>query len=246
MSNHPGVVEPPYLKPARDTDIAAASWISPRLGGAFGAVTRHVPKGYAAYARICHPVEDGSGQYVTWSAVAASTGRRAHPTMQWHALVGSSDPFNMIGSLWPDDNPARGDLAPPALAALCAVLAQHTADPEACYFCLWEGWGWLPGGVKSQVRHGDRGYILLTGPLHAASHLGYHPDPDWFIPQSPNLFWPADQAWCVATEIDFDSTLVGGPSELIQQLMNDPALDAWPISPDDSLAADADVLNPIP
>jgi hypothetical protein len=165
--------------------------------------------------------------------------------MQWHAVVGSPDPLNMTGSLWLGDDPDRGNLAPLALAALCSVLGQHTTTPDICYFCLWEGWGWLPGGVDSQVHHDDRDYILLTGPLHAAQQLGYHPAPDWFESQSPNLFWAADRARCVATEIDFDSTLVGGTAKLTHQLLNEPALDAWPINPDDSLAADADLPSKV-
>ncbi|MEU7905373.1 hypothetical protein [Actinoplanes sp. NPDC049118] len=246
MVSHPEVMETADLKLARDDDVAAASWIKPRLIGTFGAVTRHVPEGYAAYVRVCHPVEDAAGQQVTWSTVAAATGRQAHPTMQWHALVGSADHFNMAGSLWSGNNPDRGELAPPTLATLCENLAQHTSTPGSCYFCLWDGYGWLPDTAPAQLHHGDRDYILLAGPLHAALQLGDHPRSDWFIPQSPNLFWPADRAWCVATEIDFDSTLIGGTAELARQLLNDPALDAWPVDPDDSLAADADLLNPVP
>ena len=30
------------------------------------------------------------------------------------------------------------------------------------------------------------------------------------VPRSPNLFWPSDHAWCVATEIDLLFTLVAG------------------------------------
>jgi hypothetical protein len=239
------VVETADVELARDDDVAAASWIKPRLTGAFGAVTRHVPEGYAAYVRLCHPAEDDAGQEVTWSTVAAATGRQAHPTMQWHALVGSADYLNMTGSLWLGSNPDRGSLAPPTLAALCETLAQHTATPGACYFGIWDGYGWLPNGVPTHLHHGDRDYIVLTGPMRAALQLGHHPRPDWFIPQSPNLFWPADRAWCVATEIDFDSTLLGCTTELAGQLLSDPALDAWPVNPDDSLAADADLLNPV-
>jgi hypothetical protein len=33
---------------------------------------------------------------------------------------------------------------------------------------------------------------------------------DRHFAESPCLFWPADRAWCVATEVDFDSTLVSG------------------------------------
>jgi len=63
------------------------------------------------------------------------------------------------------------------------------------------------------------------------------------VPQSPNLLWPVDRSWCVATEIDFDSTLVGGSAELIAAVLANPDLEAFPVRPDDSLQADADTVN---
>jgi hypothetical protein len=92
----------------------------------------------------------------------------------------------------------------------------------------------------------DRDYLLLVGPLSAVLQLGRWHSADWFEPQSPNLFWPADQAWCVASEIDFDSTLVGGTTELVDAILQAPTFDSWPVQPDDSLAADADRINPVP
>ncbi len=50
----------------------------------------------------------------------------------------------------------------------------------------------------------------------------------------------------MASEIDFDSTLVGGSTQLIDDVLQSPALDSWPVQPDDSLAADADRVNPVP
>ena len=124
-------------------DVSAPAWIASRLEGRFGAVTRPVPSGFAAYARICHPATDRAGRLTTWTEVARETGRQAHPSMQWHALVGSADPLNMTGSLWPGDDPQRGNLVQEVLARLCDVLADHTATPERCFFCLWDGWGWI-------------------------------------------------------------------------------------------------------
>ncbi len=72
-------------------DLAVADWIAPRLGGPFGAVSRTVPAGFAAYARICHPPGDPAGELTTWARVAAATGRRAHALMQWHALAGAPE-----------------------------------------------------------------------------------------------------------------------------------------------------------
>jgi hypothetical protein len=57
------------------------------------------------------------------------------------------------------------------------------------------------------------------------------------------LIWPSDRAWFAATEIDFDSTLVGGSRELIDSLLAAATLDSWLVGPDDSLAADADRIN---
>ncbi len=47
----------------------------------------------------------------------------------------------------------------------------------------------------------------------------------------------------MSTEIDFDSTIVAGSSELIAAVLAEPALETWPVDPDDSLAHDADTLN---
>lgn len=259
-------------------DIAAGEWIASSLEGGFGAVTRTVPSGFAAYARICHPATDPAGRLAPWREVVRHTGRTVHPLMQWHAIVGSADPLNMTGSLWPGDDPERGNLVPEVLERLCDVLGDHTATPERCFFCLWEGWGWIrrsSGGpsVARAARAGDapvssdhpiappfsddelrrpkmhlpgRDYLLLAGPLEAALQIGHWLSPDCFVPQSPNLFWPADRAWCVASEIDFDSTLIGGTTELVNAILQTPELEAWRVPPDASLAQDADRLNPLP
>jgi hypothetical protein len=59
----------------------------------------------------------------------------------------------------------------------------------------------------------------------------------------PNLIWPADRSWFVVSEVDFDSTLVGGSAELIKAIVESPALEAWQVEPTDSLAFDADKIN---
>lgn len=255
-------------------DASCGSWIEPRLRGSFGAVTLTVPSGYAAYARICHPASDPQGNAVGWPEVARQTGRTAHALMQWHALVGSADPLNFAGSLWPGEDPERGDLAPYVLEELCDVLRRHTADAERCFFGLWFGWAWVHGDDRGRMvlmSEGSvpalfeeappafsadersrprlllpgRDYLLLAGPLSAAGKIGDPGGVGGFEPRSPNLIWPADRAWFVASEIDFDSTLVGGSTDLIRDILDAPGLDAWAIGPDDSLAYDADHVNEI-
>jgi hypothetical protein len=65
----------------------------------------------------------------------------------------------------------------------------------------------------------------------------------WERRDAPNLIWPADHSWFVASEVDFDSTLVGGSAELIKAIVESSELEAWQVEPTDSLADDADKIN---
>jgi hypothetical protein len=94
-----------------------------------------------------------------------------------------------------------------------------------------------------RLRHPHRGYLLFRGDLTAALDMGNRPFPDWFVPQSPNILWPEDRSWCVATEIDFDSTLVGGSAALVAAILADPDLETWPVDPDDNLSRNGDKIN---
>jgi len=104
-----------------------------------------------------------------------------------------------------------------------------------------EEWQLDPHAPEFALPH--RIYSLFTGPLGDASKIGRCVTSDWWDPQSPNLFWPDDTSWCVASEIDFDSTLVGGTAGLIAEILHSNDLEAWPVGPDDSLAWDGDIIN---
>jgi hypothetical protein len=211
-------------------DVSAGDWIADALPGLHGTVASVVPRGFAAYARVLHPMESHDGD----------------------VRVGS--------------------LAPPALSALIDVLAPATGEQD-CFHALWEGWGWVDGlgvrlfsvrddgrvmpepvpspGVSPEVwvlprlRLPGRDYLLFRGPLQAALHMGWQATAEWFQPQSPSLLWPADHSWCVGTEIDFDSTLVGGSAGLISAVLAAPGLDTWPVGPDDDLTAFTEPPHPL-
>lgn len=61
--------------------------------------------------------------------------------------------------------------------------------------------------------------------------------------QAPNLLWPSDHAWCVATEMDFDSTLVAGSEVMTKVLLEMPGLECVRVARDDSLGWNADRIN---
>ena len=119
--------------------IAEAAWIADRLASFASGVTAIVPKNFEAYVRIFHPGKDhDTNQFIRWSEMAAMSGRTMHRLAQIHAINGLD-----ITDVDPS-GPRSGNLPPQLLKALCETLSENTATPEACYFCLWEGYGWSP------------------------------------------------------------------------------------------------------
>jgi hypothetical protein len=94
----------------------------------------------------------------------------------------------------------------------------------------------------------DRSYLLFRGALADVVTV-LEPDGPWSTPgigswgQSPNLLWPTDRTWCLATEIDLDSTVIGGSAQVIDAVLAHPALEAFRLPEDASLTADADTVN---
>ncbi|WP_345542313.1 hypothetical protein [Microbacterium jejuense] len=65
--------------------------------------------------------------------------------------------------------------------------------------------------------------------------------PEWTA--SPSWIWPADHAFAIATEVDWDSTIVAGTNAFVRAVCAHPALEALPIREDTALTWDADDLN---
>lgn len=96
----------------------------------------------------------------------------------------------------------------------------------------------FPGDVLAQprVRLPVRNYVLLVGPLDAIGEIGVRTH--WrgqqhLEPHSPNIWWPDDRAWCVATDIDLDSTYVGGSAALARNLLEDERFEALQVNASD-------------
>ncbi len=64
--------------------------------------------------------------------------------------------------------------------------------------------------------------------------------------QSASLWWPDDQAWCVATEVDFESTYIGGMRNCIEAVVKDSRLEALVIDPRQGVTWESDRINPNP
>jgi hypothetical protein len=231
-------------------DTRAAGWVVDGLRGFGESVVSVVPAGFAAYARIFHPAQlsDPSGRPahtpVRWREVAAANGRTAHPQMQWPSLVGS---WQLVRDTQPglwDVPPEEGSLPADLADLLPDLVVGHTTTPERCWFGVWDGFGAsvIPDDAAPAFHIPQRRMWLLAGPVGAIRTSVCHAP--WF--QSANLWWPDDRTWCVATEIDFMSTYVGGSRDCVQALVDRAGLEAVVVEPGDGIAWASDLLNPSP
>jgi hypothetical protein len=241
---------------AWSTAVGQADWVGERLSP-FGAhqVTSVVPAGFEAYARVLHPAAEpdrDDGDLVRWAEVAAWSGLPLRADAQFHSVaLPPGRPARPAP--WSGHGPERGSLYLADAEALAELVRQWTTTPERCWFCLWNGYDWsgtvltapgeagaplpdpdpVPAAVWSgpQVHLPHRDYLLYTGPVEAVSTAAALTD----RALTPNLWWPADRAWCVATEIDLAWTYVGGPAGLIEAILDDQRLEALPAEPGDPL-----------
>jgi hypothetical protein len=240
--------------PAWSDACEEADWIGERLAP-FNSyqVTSILPGGFDAYARILHPAEDPAtgDRLVRWAEVAAWSGMPLRRDAQFHSVA---LPLTRPGenAPWSGQGPRPGTLWPADAAVLAEVLRAWTGTPEQCWFCLWDGYGWdnihlmtpvgespvrLPDPIPPPVRRGsrvhlpNRDYLLYAGPVEAVLETAGLAGDE----QTANLWWPADHAWCVASEIDLAWTYVAGPAGLIERLVADERLETLPAGPEDPL-----------
>jgi len=225
-------------------DLSPARWLTESISSFAESVGSLIPATFGAYARVFHPANNG-GDLVSWAQVARANGRIVHPQMQFNRLIGYSSRYSpdylprQSGVF--DEAPTVGKPPPDVGASLARTLARHTTTAAHCWFALWDGRGDLDqafhGQPTFQLPHRD--YHLAGGPVAAASQLlgtvGRY---------SANLWWPADHAWCVATDIDLDSTYVGASEACIEELLAKSELEVAPLSVTAGVTADSDTLNP--
>ena len=219
--------------------MSPAAWLVERLHPFAQDVGSVIPEGYEAYARVFHPAMGPDGKRRRWRDIAAANGRIVHPEMQLHMIDRPS------GTRLPSDYRQRsgydsGSLPVPERQILVEMLRSATSTPDGCWFCVWEGFGGLDDdGVDARVEVPGRRYLLAQGPIEMAlaDFVGFGSD------QSPNVWWPEDRAWVVATEIDFAWTYVGGDRSVVSRILDDPGLEAIEAHIDHRFTHDSDYLN---
>lgn len=335
-------------------DVARGEWLRPTEAEPGDSILSVVPRGFAAYARLFHPVGrdrpratrtwnglDRSTYFegiddieaaleterATWAQAAATFNTTMHAEAQYASLLrrnyGCCDDGAIAADGWRYGDTSEGNLDPMSLAAASAVLARHTATPNAGIAAVWEGWGGLvssagvvffgPGsrdgmparysdemmvdtfdqslgerlvaavrrkifGVRSMLkthpwlgRHeaepgsgvlarevaagprlelqgsAPRSYVLFEAGANDFADAAWPDSAPWvddvMWPESPSILWPDDHSWVLATEIDFDSTVVAGTAALIHELEQTPGLEVLPIGTDADLSRDGDTVN---
>jgi hypothetical protein len=213
-------------------DVGAAEWVvealrpwaRPRGGSVW--IASFVPDRFEAYARILHPARGPDGD-VRWAELAARRGVAVGRETGFCAASGLDPTADQ--RTWDEAVPSDGSLPERQLAALAAALVRFTSAPDECVFCFWIGYGFF-GEAQGLplVRLPNRDHYLFTGQL-ARMDCPVRFDV-W--EQSPSMWWPADRAWFVATEIDGYSTYVGGTAACVDAVVGHPDLEALTVTVD--------------
>lgn len=256
-------------------DVSPAEWIIDRIHDFGEDVGSVIPEGFADYLRVLHPAGRTRGDHedpVRWSEIAAANGRTVHPEMQWPNISGVFEHSDSPQpGLW-DREPEVGSLPREHAVRLAEILASHTSTPERIWFCVWDGWGaltvhgqkpqvltsrprrwpqlWRPGSrfqrrqvpAAPTVRLPGRDYYLFEGPIAAIAESAEYPP---FF-ETANLWLPDDRAWCVATEIDFSWSYIGGTADCTQDVANSGEFEALSTQLGHGITYASDKQNPAP
>lgn len=123
------------------------------------------------------------------------------------------------------------------LAPVLEVLTRNTTTPNDCWYAVWEG-----NTVLDDIRDAaptaniaGYNYFLLRGPVARAT--------DTLGGLSPNLWWPADHAWCMAQHFDFPCAYLGGSTKTVTDILALDKLETCSVRVDQIVTAGHDEHN---
>jgi hypothetical protein len=209
--------------------VAEADWIAPRLHPFGVDVASVVPAGFESYARLSHQPQTGVLPEPASSLLAALLAKHTStPDRCWLCLWDGYGYLHRGGAAWMV--PARRPMTFTGLRwwqriSIGGRSARRTGPPgpqPPPPPPLPEG---LPAESRPRVHLPERDFLLFAGSVAQAA--GWQ--------DGPNLWWPEDRAWCVASEIDLTDTFVGGPAPLIERILTEVALGGSPAAAEDPL-----------
>lgn len=217
-------VSPPLLPLLEHVStLEATDWLRASLTTFAESVASLLPGTFEAYARLYHPWQTNDGTSVplpTWREIAAGAGADLDDPVACDSLIWSAQDRACVG-ICVD----VGSLPRVAIDPLVEYLRSATTTPARCFFAVWEGFGGsaVPEGLEPKLELPHRRYHVFAGPIEGArttyASVSFHH-------QSANLWWPADHAWCVATEVDHGWTYIGAPRSCIRAILSDSRFEA--------------------
>lgn len=234
----------------RTGDIARGRWLVDRRG-TWSSIAGISATGFEAYARVLHPFEADRGDVIEqwrWAEVAARTGERLHPLVTSGRMTVFAQQTFSDG--WRINNEASSGFDEPEFTVLVELLRRTTGCPDDITVGVWHGYGSVvETGYGPNLELPYREYVLLAGTLDDLLDpaWGLHADIGWTESSSfpgPDLVWPADHAWLVASDTDLDWTVVAGSRELVDAVLAEPLFEAFEVGPDDVPVTENDPLNP--
>jgi hypothetical protein len=213
------------------TDDASGAWIAERLHPFARDVGSIVPPGFSQYAQIRHQSADDAESVAGYPPIEL---------LELFANLGASHtstPDRCSFALWDGRGWltsqrmywVRGGKGPLARIVGRRQLRGQRRRDAARRRLVENELGSIPRLALPQ-----RTYLLFVGSVASATALR---NPMWpsGASEPPNLWWPADQAWCVASEIDLPVTYVGGASDLIEAVLREVGELAARVTTDDKI-----------
>lgn len=213
------------------SDTSVADWASRRQSGDLYRVDFQVPAGFEKYCRILHrvhgPSADGdlSDSFLPWSDYAQSVGLAIRPETRWYEIARRDPRLRGI-------SPDVGGLDEISGPAYLEFLSKRLPAEAPVFAGYWDGIQplHLPGRSYPTARLGLREHVLFRVPLAALTDA-FHLEAG-FLFDFPALLWPEGRSWYLSTDVDYNSTLVGGSKEFIDALLAHEPIEALPIGPD--------------
>lgn len=229
------------------------AWLEDAFDEDESLVGGNIPMVFESYARILHPPKVRNGPLTTWAELAESVDVEMRPTVRWSEVADKlrvRDPAMSVRA------PETGRIPAGVFEVLVELLSKD--DPVDWYVGLSTGRTWFRGGdgtaspsdglaapavpwnaaelATVQLRIPGREYALVRGQVTSAEAWREAMQQIARPFLMPDIMWPITKEWFVAVGVDFDSTLIGGPKDLMERLRAVSRLEVLQINPRDSLS----------
>ena len=211
-----------HVRPADTMD--GVTWIERACRGQRGTVGALVPNHYQSVLRVHAPApcpgDDWWSLYRELFHAVASVGERhtSSPSRAWFAIWEGHGFVNATTHIAPG-----GPLHDEAQLALEHERERLRVEDQRRNAAIRAALDQIP-----RFDRPDRRYYLLEGPVSAATQLHYPDSVDEW--RNPDLFWPDDRHWFVATDVDFWSLYIGGSDDFIADLVRGVPTRAEPVA----------------